>query len=309
MPLNLTNEGLKEREAWIEKQVKLPNYDREEMIRRTLKEPVWIHFGAGNIFRGFIAGLQQRLLNAGEADRGIIAAETFDDEIIDRIYKPFDSLTLMVSLKPDGGTDREVIASLADGWKASPRFEEDWAKLEQAFAFPGLQMASFTITEKGYALRDMHGTLMPVVQQDLAEGPAHARHAMSIVTALMLKRFEAGAAPMALVSMDNCSHNGEKLKASVTEIAGEWTKRGFAPEAFAAWLNDETKVSFPWSMIDKITPRPADSITRQLTEEGFADMEPVQTAKHTYIAPFVNAEIPQYLVVEDRFPNGRPAYI
>ena len=60
-------------------------------------------------------------------------------------------------------------------------------------------------------------------------------------------------------------------------------------------------------MIDKITPRPAESITAALTEEGFEDMAPVQTAKHTYIAPFVNAEVPQYLVVEDRFPNGRPA--
>ena len=60
-------------------------------------------------------------------------------------------------------------------------------------------------------------------------------------------------------------------------------------------------------MIDKITPRPAASITRMLTEEGFEDMEPVETARHTFIAPFVNAEIPQYLVVEDRFPNGRPA--
>ena len=307
MALKLTNEGLKNTAAWTEKKVSLPKYDREQMIDRTLKKPVWIHFGAGNIFRGFIAGLQQRLLNAGEADKGIIAAETFDDEIIDRIYKPFDSLTLMISLKPDGGTDREVIASLADGWKASPRFAEDWSKLEKAFTCPGLQMASFTITEKGYALRDMHGELMPVVQQDLEEGPAHARHAMSIVTALMLKRFENGAAPMALVSMDNCSHNGEKLRGSVLEIAEGWTKKGFAPAAFLDWIRDETKVSFPWSMIDKITPRPADSITRQLTEEGFENMAPVQTARHTYIAPFVNAEIPQYLVVEDRFPNGRPA--
>ena len=76
MSLKLTNEGLKKTEAWKEKQVKLPEYDREKMAERTLKEPVWIHFGAGNIFRGFIAGLQQRLLNAGEADKGIIAAET-----------------------------------------------------------------------------------------------------------------------------------------------------------------------------------------------------------------------------------------
>ena len=35
-------------------------------------------------------------------------------------------------------------------------------------------------------------------------------------------------------------------------------------------------------------------------------MRPVITAKSTFIAPFVNAEGPQYLVVEDHFPNGRP---
>jgi len=109
------------------------------------------------------------------------------------------------------------------------------------------------------------------------------------------------------VSMDNCSHNGEKLRASVLEIAKGWVENGFADKAFLAWLEDETKVSFPWSMIDKITPRPAPSVTRALSDEGFEDMEPIETAKHTFIAPFVNAEIPQYLVVEDRFPNGRPA--
>ncbi len=34
---------------------------------------------------------------------------------------------------------------------------------------------------------------------------------------------------------------------------------------------------------------------------------PVITSRNTYIAPFVNAEGPQYLVIEDCFPNGRPA--
>ena len=32
-------------------------------------------------------------------------------------------------------------------------------------------------------------------------------------------------------------------------------------------------------------------------------MQPVITEKKTYIAPFVNAEKPQYLVIEDNFPR------
>jgi len=304
--MKLTNEGLRDTADWQKAEVALPRYDREQMICATEKDPVWVHFGAGNIFRGFIAGLQQRLLDKGLTDRGIIAAETWDGEIIDRIYVPYDSLTLMVSLRPDGGTDREVIASLAGGLKATPFEETDWGELKRIFEAPSLQMVSFTITEKGYALRDMKGEYFPAVKADLKDGPEKVRHAMAIVTALMRHRYVSGAAPVALVSMDNCSHNGEKLRGAVTEIAAAWVKAGFADEGFLGWLSDETKVSFPWTMIDKITPRPADSVTKSLADLGIEDMAPIQTEKHTYIAPFVNAEIPQYLVVEDRFPNGRP---
>jgi len=59
-------------------------------------------------------------------------------------------------------------------------------------------------------------------------------------------------------------------------------------------------------MIDKITPRPAKSVEEELTRRGIEAMGPVVTPRGTYLAPFVNAEKPQYLVVEDRFPNGRP---
>ena len=59
-------------------------------------------------------------------------------------------------------------------------------------------------------------------------------------------------------------------------------------------------------MIDKITPRPAESVEEKLSEIGVEDMQPIITSKNTYIAPFVNAERPEYLVIEDDFPNGRP---
>jgi fructuronate reductase len=91
-------------------------------------------------------------------------------------------------------------------------------------------------------------------------------------------------------------------------MAGEWQDRGFVDEGFIEYLNNETLIDFPTSMIDKITPRPAGSIADELEASGIAAMQPITTSKNTFIAPFVNAEVPQYLVVEDKFPNGRPAF-
>ena len=305
--MKLSYQGIQDKAGYAAAGVKLPTYDWQQMAAKTSNAPAWVHFGAGNIFRGFIAALQQRLLDAGETETGIIAAETFDYDIIDMIYAPHDSMTLMVSLKPDGSTDKEVIASIAQGLKADCRNETDWSALKAAFAKPSLQFASYTITEKGYAVSNAAGELAPIVVADIADGPDKARHAMSVTAAMLYARWQEGAFPIAMVSMDNCSHNGEKLRSSVLTIVDGWVKAGHVPAEFAEYVADETRVSFPWSMIDKITPRPADVIRDQLTEQGFEDMAPIITGRNTFIAPFVNAEIPQYLVVEDRFPNGRPA--
>lgn len=69
---------------------------------------------------------------------------------------------------------------------------------------------------------------------------------------------------------------------------------------------DEKRVSFPWTMIDKITPRPDVSVQKYLEKLGIENMTPFVTKKGSYVAPFVNAEKAQYLVIEDNFPNGRP---
>jgi fructuronate reductase len=297
----------KEADSWKKAGVKLPSYDVAAMAEQTRKEPTWIHFGAGNIFRGYIAGLLDELLDKQEAKTGLIAAETFDYDIADRIYKPFDNLTLMATLLPNGSTKNKVIASIADCVKADYSQEEEISRLKKAFRSPKLQMVSYTVTEKGYGLTDISGALLGVVQQDIANGPDSVKHAMSITAALLYERYLAGGYPIAVVSMDNCSHNGEKLKNAVLTVAKAWDKAGLTKQGFVEYLEDESRVSFPWSMIDKITPRPAKAVEEQLTKLGVEEMAPVITSRNTYIAPFVNAEEPQYLVIEDRFPNGRPA--
>ena len=87
---------LTQADAWAAAHVVLPKFDIAAMRRATALAPEWVHFGAGNIFRGFIGSLSQRLLNAGLAKTGIVACDTFDYDIIDRIYTAHDNLTLNV---------------------------------------------------------------------------------------------------------------------------------------------------------------------------------------------------------------------
>ena len=95
------------------------------------------------------------------------------------------------------------------------------------------------------------------------------------------------------------------VKSAVLSYADRWAEDGLAPEAFAAWLRDASMVTFPWSMIDKITPRPDAKVQKMLEEAGFEDSRTIVTERHTYTAPFVNAEETEYLVIEDSYTNGR----
>ncbi|WP_461205128.1 mannitol dehydrogenase family protein [Clostridium sp. DL1XJH146] len=303
MKLNLNE--LKNVEAWQAAGIALPEFDYDKVKANTKENPTWVHFGAGNIFRGFVARAHQNLLNKGIAHTGIIAVETFDYEVIEKVYEPHDNLALVVLMNSDGSFDKEVVASIVEG--ITTKIDNgDYNRLVSAFENPSLQMASFTITEKGYALKDFSGEFLSFVKKDLENGPSLPTHAMSVVTALVYKRYLAGGYPMALVSMDNCSHNGDKVKEAVFSIANEWNKRGFVEDGFIEYIKDEENITFPLSMIDKITPRPATVVKEALEKDGLEDIDIVITNKNTYMAPFVNTEVCEYLVIEDKFPNGRP---
>ncbi len=279
---------------WAEKGYQLPTFDIAAVREKTYREPTWVHFGAGNIFRAFPAAILNEALNSGEYDRGVIVAESFDYEIIDKAYRPYDNLSLLVSLQSTGTIEKKVIASVTESLKADYQFD-DWARLVEIFRNPSLQMISFTITEKGYSVNpaDLERGLTPVL-------------AMGKVAALLLERYHAGALPLTVQSMDNCSHNGDKVKAGVMQYVNKWVTDGLAPAGFLDYVRDEHKITFPWSMIDKITPRPHEKVQAMLAADGFEDNYTLQTEKHTFTAPFVNAEETEYLVIEDNYTNGRP---
>lgn len=295
--MKLTKQSICNKE-YVEAGFKMPSFNIDECISNTKENPTWIHFGAGNIFRGFPARLQQKLLNEGFSKTGIIVAEGFDFEIIEKIYRPHDNLSALATLKTDGDIQKEIVASIAESLIADASYApEDWNRLKEVFRSPSLQMATFTVTEKGYNIASC---------PDFDLHPEQSKTLMGKITALCIERFNAGKLPIALLSMDNCSHNGSRLFEAVTGIASKWEEKGFAPKGFVDWLKNPDIVSFPWSMIDKITPRPDAQVQETLKKCGFEDTEVVVTGKNTWIAPFVNAEECEYLVIEDLFPNGRP---
>lgn len=291
-----------------QKEVEIPHFDRASLRETGQRNPVWIHFGGGNLYRGFHAEIAQCLADQGELPTGVIVCETFDEKIIEKAYRVFDDLILEVVMPSSGKFIKRVLAATADSLYCHPDCSEHFAKMIGHFENPSLQLVTFAITEKGYRLKDTSNKYIGPIAVDIKNGPKKPSHTMSILAALLYRRFLSGAWPIALVSTDNFSQNGSQLRTSLLTIAKEWQKEGYVPETFIQYLSNEEIVAFPWTMIDRITPNPSISVSRMLAEEGFLNMSILQTAKGTNIAPFVNTEDIHYLIMEDHFPNGRPRF-
>lgn len=299
--MKLIQENLSKIQDWERIEVVLPRYDVEAMVKKTCKRPTWVHFGAGNIFRGFVASLQQRLLNNGSVTRGIIAVEPFDDLIIPKIYTPCDNLSLNITVDTSGTCTREIIGSIAESVQGS-----ELQRLREIFTCRSLQMVTLTITEKGYGLKSSDGTYLPMVEADFEDGVEQPKHTITLLASLLYVRYQSGRRPISVVSLDNCAKNGKKLRLAVLDIVKNWVKREKVPEDFLKYVKSQRKVAFPWTMVDKIIPHPSQGVLEDLRGLGLEDMNILYTATGTVTAPFVNGERTQHLVVEDRFPNGRP---
>ena len=185
--MRLNEQGLLDRAEWEGKGYALPEYDREAVKAATYENPFWIHFGAGNIFRAFQANVVQKLLNSGEIDTGLIAAEGFDYKKKKKMYWPHDNLGILATLKADNTVDKTIVGSIMESLVLDSENEEQYGRLKEIFANPSLQMASFTITEKGYSLVDGKGNIVPAVEADFVNGPKKpASYLGKVVTNLIL---------------------------------------------------------------------------------------------------------------------------
>lgn len=305
--LVLNHDGLRNRDAWLEKGVRLPAFDPEQLVEKTGVNPRWLHIGPGNLFRGYIAVIAQDIIEKGLMEEGVVVVSPTGPSTPESQYWPFDNLALQVKMFADGKLEKSVVASVTEALNGQDG--EHIKRFATMFENPDLQMLSFTITEKGYQIRGLDGELQDAVKKDVEAGPKAAvfAHGMSLTAAMLWHRYETVRQPIAVVSMDNFSHNGDKLRDSVITIAKAWQDAGSVSAAFIEWLSDDANVAFPWSVIDKITPGPDARVAKLLLEDGLSVGEMGQTKDGRPAAGFVNTESAEYLVVEDKFPNGRPA--
>lgn len=286
--------------------VRTPAFDIDAVKRAGVEQPVWIHIGGGNLYRALHAEIAQDVADAGKLDRGIVVMETFSPFTIDNVYAPFNNDILQVVMNEDGTLAERILAVTADAIFAHPKRLNDYTRAKDYFKNPDLQMVTLTITEKGYGLTDAAGEFLPFVVDEIAAGPDGAVSTMGIVAALLHARFEAGAAPIAMVSTDNFSRNGERFRSAVLTIIDGWLAAGRVSAAFRDYAADESRVSFPWTMVDRITPNPAHATEVALGEQGFCDLGMEVMPNGVAFAGFANTEAVHYLVIEDSFPNGRP---
>lgn len=305
--LKLVDDYLEKELEFQKSGIIVPKFEQLKMSEETSKKPKWVHFGGGNLFRCFHASIAQKLINSGEMDTGIIVVETYDDEIIEKMYHPYNNRFLSVVMKSNGVLEKELLASVSDSLYLDTEDETKWDKIISIFENPSLQLVTFSITEKGYSIRDSQGNIKKAVLRDMTK-PERPTTNIGIVTKLLYKRWKAGKYPIALVSTDNFSENGEKLKEDVLTIAQKWVQNELVEQCFYDYLVNPKKVEFPWSMIDRITPNPSEIVGDSLYKSGFEDVNILKSVKQTNIAPFGNTEETHYLVIEDAFPNGRPNF-
>jgi mannitol-1-phosphate/altronate dehydrogenase len=263
--------------------VAVPNYDTAQ-VRAGI-----VHLGLGGFHRAHMArythDLMQRQpdgLGWGIVGAGLTAA---DRRMRDSLV-PQDKLYTLVERDSDHQSIT-VIGSLADVVFAA----EDSSALLAAMDHSDIRIVSLTVTEHGYCLNRATKRLdpeHPLIKKDLAE-PDRPASAIGIVVESLRRRRAAGIAPFTALSCDNIQHNGTVLRDATLALA---TLRD---SALATWI--EAHVSFPSTMVDRITPVTADSdITWLEAQTGLVDRWPVFCETFTQ------------WVIEDRFPLGRPAW-
>lgn len=261
--------------------VALPDYDRARLT------PGIVHIGVGNFHRAHMAVYLDDLFALGENhDWAILGAGVRPpDAAMRSALKAQDCLSTVIELDPGEKRARRT-GAMVDFIEVDPSN----APLIKAMCGPNVRIVSMTVTEGGYFIDPATGEFDPsrpeiVLDSNNPDRPATAFGA--IVAALRLRR-SAGIPPFTVLSCDNLRGNGNCARAATVGLAR------LTDASLADWI--ASNVSFPNSMVDRITPATGARERAMAAAFGLAD-DPVP----------VTCEPFRQWVLEDKFSSGRPA--
>ena len=264
----------------ISSSVARPAYDRS-MLSQGI-----VHFGVGNFHRAHQAVYLDRLFNTGkDKDWAIIGAGVLpSDEKMRLMLIEQDFLTTVV--EQSATQSRARITGAMMGF-LSPEVP---VGIINTLADPRTRIVSLTITEGGYFIDPASGVFDSKIPEIVYDGahPEKPKTVFGLIVAGLKKRKAAGTQPFTVMSCDNIPHNGVVTRNAVAGLAK------LSDPDLAQWIVDH--VSFPNSMVDRITPATGDREREILAKEfGIEDAWPVFCEDFTQ------------WVLEDKFPAGRPA--
>ncbi len=264
-------------------QIAVPRYDPARVTAGI------VHLGLGGFHRAHMARYTHSLMESDPSALGwgIVGAGLMpSDRRMQESLAPQDCLYTLVERSFES-EQVSVIGSLAEVIFAG----EGSGALLDAIDGAGVRIVSLTVTENGYCLNPSTKRLDPghrLIKLDLAT-PEVPHSAIGILVEAFRRRKEAGRAPFTALSCDNIQGNGHVLRAAVLALAM------LRDPVLADWI--ETHAHFPSTMVDRITPVTAASDTQSLVDRfGLVDRWPVFAETFTQ------------WVIEDDFPEGRPAW-
>lgn len=246
------------------------------------------HIGVGNFHRSHQAYyLHQYIKQATDQAWGICGISLLENDrpIIDALKRQQGQYSL-TTFDENGFTESTRIESIVQLLFAP---DEPQAVIEK-LSSPDVKIVTLTITEAGYNINLATGLFKSdslQIQHDV-QHPDQPRTVFGYLTAALARRFQNGVPPFTVLSCDNFPHNGDAAKTAFVTFAA------LRDSTLAVQI--EESVSFPNSMVDRITPSVSSAQKQRLNElAGWVDEVPV------FSEPFIQ------WVVEDRFSNGRPA--
>ena len=273
----LNNNSLKD----LSNRVSVPKYHRENV-----KTGI-VHVGVGGFHRAHEAMYIDQLLHEeSNANWGIcgVALLNFDQKMYNTL-KAQDGLYTLVVKELDGTLTKRVIGSIVE-YLFAP---ENPKVVIEKMANPEVKIISLTITEGGYNLNEATGTFNfsnPQIIHD-SKNPESPTTIFGYLTQALKIRKQQNAGAITILSCDNIEGNGDVTKKMLRSYIT------FAEPDLLAWMDDH--VSFPNSMVDRITPATMPSDISELKEvSGIEDQWPVV------------CESFQQWVIEDNFIAGRP---